>query len=50
MIEWMKPNGTTITTNSEKATVEYAESLGWKRVVVKRKRRTKEQMAAARGE
>ena len=31
MIEWIKPNGNKITTNEEKATVEYCESLGWER-------------------
>lgn len=32
MINWTKPNGLPIRTNSRTETVEYAESLGWKRV------------------
>ena len=31
-IKWVKPNDLEITTNDAKATVEHAESLGWKRV------------------
>lgn len=33
MINWIKPNGNEITTNDEKATVEYCKSLGWKLTV-----------------
>lgn len=32
MSNWIKKNGSKITTNDEKATVEYAKSLGWKLV------------------
>lgn len=28
-VSWKKPNGATIETNTEKATIEYCESLGW---------------------
>lgn len=31
MIKWKKPSGLEIETNDEPATVEYCESLGWKR-------------------
>lgn len=31
LIDWLKPNGSKITTNALDETVEYAESLGWKR-------------------
>ena len=30
-IVWERPSGTTITTNNSEATVDYCESLGWKR-------------------
>ena len=30
-IEWIRPSGTNITTNDEKATILHAESLGWSR-------------------
>jgi hypothetical protein len=30
-IIWVRPSGTDIETNSEKATIEYAEANGWKR-------------------
>lgn len=52
---WIKPSGLEIETNDLKATVKYCKSLGWKikggteeKEPVKRKRRTKEEMAAAR--
>lgn len=32
MIKWKKPNGTIISTNDFKGTVETAVSLGWKEV------------------
>lgn len=32
VIEWVRPTGSTITTNSEKATIEGALSKGWRRV------------------
>lgn len=64
MIKWIKPNGSEITTNELEANVEMAESLGWLRasksfgelkdeseeleVKIKRTRRTKAQMEAAR--
>lgn len=32
MIDWTKPNGTTITTNDREATVAYCHQLGWQRV------------------
>jgi len=32
MATWIKPNGNKITVNDNPATVEYAESLGWKQV------------------
>jgi hypothetical protein len=31
MITWVKPNGNEITTNEEKETIEYCESLGFER-------------------
>ena len=31
MIDWIKPSGAPITTNDQKETVAYCESLGWKR-------------------
>lgn len=31
MIKWVKPNGLEIETNDMTATIEYCESLGWKR-------------------
>lgn len=30
-INWTKPSGLEVTTNDEKATIEYCESLGWER-------------------
>lgn len=30
-ITWVKPNGNEIKVNDNKATTEYAESLGWER-------------------
>ena len=36
MIKWIKPNKTEIETNDAKATIEYCEALGWKRVVAKK--------------
>lgn len=36
-MKWIKPNGNEIETNDEKATIEYAEKLGWKRKTVKKK-------------
>ena len=44
MAKWIKPNGKEIEINDNKATVEYAESLGWKRAdekTPKQKRRSK---------
>ena len=38
MIKWERPSGTEITTNEEKATVEAAEALGWKRANEPKKR------------
>lgn len=35
-MKWIKPNGNTIEANDNKATIEYAESLGWKRATVKK--------------
>ena len=32
MIKWIRPSGNEIETNNTKASVEYAESHGWKRV------------------
>jgi hypothetical protein len=37
---WTKPNGNEIETNDEKATVEYCESLGWKRAEKPKKKRS----------
>ena len=31
MIKWVKPSGIEIETNDNKATVDYCESLKWKR-------------------
>ena len=31
-INWLKDNGQPITTNDREATIEYVESIGWKRV------------------
>lgn len=31
-ISWEKPNGNKITTNGDKVTIEYCESLGFKRI------------------
>jgi hypothetical protein len=42
LITWVKPNGNEIKTNDEKATIVYAESLGWKRKDKKRGRPPKE--------
>lgn len=36
MATWIKPNGNKIEINDNPATVQYAESLGWKRDVVKK--------------
>ena len=38
---WVKPNGTEIETNDNKATIEYCESLGWKEKVVRKPRQKK---------
>lgn len=43
-ITWTKPSGLKITTNDKKETIEYCESLGWKRddaVKEKKPRKTK---------
>jgi hypothetical protein len=45
MITWVKPNGSEITTNDLKETVEHCEAVGFKR---KRKRRTRAEMEIAR--
>lgn len=37
MIKWIKPNGNEITTNDLEATIEYCESLGFKREGEKKK-------------
>lgn len=37
MIKWTKPNGNSIETNEEKATIEYCESLGWTKAEEKKK-------------
>jgi len=41
MIDWIKPNGTTITTNELTATIAKAESMGWKRKNAVKKTRAK---------
>jgi hypothetical protein len=41
MIKWIKPNKSEIETNDAKATIEKAESLGWKRAEKKRPRKIK---------
>ncbi len=41
MIDWTKPNGTTITTNELTATIAKAEAMGWKRKNVAKKTRAK---------
>ena len=50
MIKWKRPSGTFIETNEKQETIEYAESLGWKREGAeekpKRKRRSKAEMEA----
>jgi len=38
MITWVRPSGNEITTNEDKATIEYAESLKWKRKEAPKKR------------
>lgn len=30
-INWVKPNGNTLETNDRQVTIDYLESLGWKR-------------------
>ena len=48
MAKWSRPSGTEIETNDSIETVKYCESLGWVLAgspKVKRKRRTKEEMA-----
>ncbi len=37
-IKWVKPNGNEIETNDLKDTVEYCESLNWKRADAPKKR------------
>lgn len=54
MTTWTKPNGRTLELNDEEATIEMALSLGWttgkaEDKPVKRTRRTKAQMEAAKG-
>ena len=41
-IEWVKPNGTEITTNDREVTIIYVESLGWKRKKKKLGRKPKD--------
>ena len=36
-MKWTKPNGNTIETNDEPATIAYAEKLGWKKAGAKKK-------------
>ncbi len=48
MITWIRPTGTTLTTNDRPQTIEHAEAQGWKREEEKpkRKRRTKAEIEA----
>ena len=42
MTVWIKDNGKEITLNDEKATIEAAESMGWKRKAKKTKKQKAE--------
>ena len=45
MTLWKKPNGTELEVNDRPETIEYAESLGWKRVEVPVKKPVKRMVA-----
>lgn len=50
MIKWIRPSGNILETGEGEGIEKYAKDHGWKRAdAPKRKRRSKEEMEAARG-